>query len=85
MMSMGYTTGSEYWKDADSAGTVTALRTAAHHILYVLANSNAMDIRTGTPIWVLTFWGVDGVIVLLLAVWEILTIRNYKRKKEEEK
>lgn len=85
MMSMGYTTGNEYWKDADSAGTVIALRTAAHHILYALANSNAMDIRTGTPIWVLTFWGVDGVIVLLLAVWEILTIRNYKRKKEEEK
>ena len=84
MMSMGYTTGAEYWKDADSAGTVTALRTAAHHILYALANSNAMDIRTGTPIWELTFWGADGAIVLLLAVWEVLTIRSYRKKKTAE-
>lgn len=79
MMPMGYTTGEEYWKDA-SAGTVNALRTAAHHTLYALTNSNAMDIRTGTPVWVLTFLGVDVVIVLLLGLWEAATIRSFRKK-----
>ena len=82
MMPMGYTTGKAYWKDT-SAGTMTALRTAAHHTLYALANSNAMEIRTGTPVWVITFWIVDAVIVLLLAAWEIVTIRTYRKNNQE--
>lgn len=79
MMPMGYTTGEAYWKDA-SAGTIAALRTAAHHTLYALANSNAMDIGTGMPIWVITFWTVDVVLVLLLGMWEVMTIRTYRKK-----
>ena len=82
MMPMGYTTGEAYWKDA-SANTLTALRTAAHHTLYALANSNAMEIRTGTPVWVITFWIVDAVIVLLLAAWEVVTMRTYRKRNQE--
>lgn len=83
MMPMGYSSGMEYWDDAE-AGTLIALRTAAHHTLYALANSNAMEIRTGTPLWVIYFWTIDGVIVLLLALWEVVTIRNIRKKTNEK-
>lgn len=42
--------------DTSSAGTVTALREAAHSSLYALANSNAAEKGTGTPAWVITFF-----------------------------
>ena len=81
MLCMSYS--DDYWAD-ESAGTVTALRTAAHHILYALANSNAMEVHTGLPVWVYKFIGADAVIVILLALWEVFTIREYRNKKKEE-
>jgi beta-glucosidase len=71
----------EYW-DNESAGTVTALRNAAHHYLYALANSNAMDISTGTPGWVIVLWSADIAIALLLAAWEVITFRHLPDKKK---
>ena len=72
------TVDENYWDD-ESAGTIIALRNAAHNVLYAMANSNAMDISTGTPVWVLTLCGADAVIVLLLIVWEVIAIRKTKR------
>ena len=81
MLCMSYS--DDYWAD-ESAGTVTALRTAAHHILYTLVNSNAMEVRTGLPVWVYQFIGADAVIVILLAIWEVFTVRGYRKNKKEE-
>lgn len=78
---LAFTVDEKYWDD-ESAGTITALRNAAHNVLFTLANSNAMDINTGTPAWVIVFGAIDAIIVMLLAVWEIYSIRAYKRKQK---
>lgn len=80
---LAFTVDEGYWDD-ESAGTITALRHAAHNVLYTLANSNAMDISTGTPSWVIMLCVADAIIVLLLAVWEVLAIRNVKKNKENK-
>lgn len=80
MLCMSY--GDDYWAD-ESAGTVIALRNAAHHILYALSNSDAVDVHTGLPVWVYKFIAVDSIIVILLAIWEVFTIREYLAKKKE--
>lgn len=67
--------------DTDNAGTVTAMREASHNILYSLANSNAMDERNfKTPGWVKGIVIADVVIILLLALWEVLAIRAYRKE-----
>jgi hypothetical protein len=76
MLPMGY--GENYWADA-SAGTMTALREAAHHTLYALTNSNAMIINTGMPAWLTMLLGFDALILILLALWEIVTLRSLKQ------
>ena len=80
MLCMSY--GDDYWAD-ESAGTVIALRNAAHHILYALSNSDAADVHTGLPVWVYKFIAVDSIIVILLAIWEVFTIREYLARKKE--
>ena len=71
--------------NTESAGTVNALREASHNLLYSIANSNAMNDRNfGTPGWIKKLYAVDAVIIILLALWEVLTIRNYLKKKENE-
>ena len=80
MLCMSY--GDDYWAD-ESAGTVIALRNAAHHILYALSNSDAVDVHTGLPVWVYKFIAVDSIIVILLAILEVFTIREYLSKKKE--
>ena len=58
-----------------------AMRDAAHNILYSLANSNAMDERNfKMPGWVKGVIAADVIIVLLLGLWEVLTIRSYRKK-----
>lgn len=74
----------EYWDD-ESAGTITALRNAAHNYLYALANSNAMDVPTGSPTWVIVLGTVDAVIILLLVIWEVIAIRRFISQKKEGK
>lgn len=72
----------EYWDD-ESAGTITALRNAAHHYLYALANSNAMDVPTGNPMWLNVMIAVDVLIALLLVAWEVVAIKRFGSKKKE--
>lgn len=72
----------EYWDD-ESVGTITALRNAAHHYLYALANSNAMDVPTGNPMWLNVMIAVDVLIALLLIAWEVVAIKRFASKKKE--
>ncbi len=78
MLPMGF--GDGYWAD-ESAGTITALRTCAHNILYALANSNAMDVNVGMPSWQKALFGFDALIALLLILWEIFTVLDMKKEK----
>ena len=67
--------------DTEKAGTVVAMREASHNILYSLANCNAMDDRNfKTPGWVKGLVTADVVIILLLLFWEVMTVRAYRKK-----
>lgn len=69
--------------DTDKAGTVVAMRESSHNILYSLANSNAMDERNfKTPGWVKGVVAADVVIILLLGLWEVMTVRAYRKNKK---
>lgn len=71
-----------YWDD-ESAGTIIALRHAAHNVLYTMANSNAMDIKTGAPGWTVILVVFDVIIGLLLAFWEIIAFRRLIQKRND--
>lgn len=72
-----------YATDTDKAGTVVAMRESSHNILYSLANSNAMDERNfKTPGWVKGVIAADVVIILLLGLWEVMTVRAYRKNKK---
>ena len=80
MLCMSY--GDDYWAD-ESAGTVIALRNAAHHILYALQiQMLLMYIPDYLTVWVYKFIAVDSIIVILLAILEVFTIREYLSKKK---
>ncbi len=76
--------------DSDSltATQVTAIRRAAKNVLYIIANSSAMNVEiTGylMPIWEIALIVVDCVIVVGCAVWGIFALRPlFKKKKEGE-
>lgn len=69
----------------ESATSVIAMRNAAHHVLYTVVNSslyeNAGDIQLA--VWMFLVMGVDAVIAVLLIVWEVLNVRQYKKRKQE--
>ena len=77
MLCMSY--GDDYW--ADEICWHSYRRNAAHHILYALSNSDAVDVHTGL-LWVYKFIAVDSIIVILLAILEVFTIREYLSKKK---
>lgn len=67
----------------------TAIYTAAKNILYVIANSNAMNghgegvtWKYGYAKWVKVMFLIDAGVVLLLALWGALVIRGAYRKKK---
>ena len=70
-----------------SATSVIAMRNATKNIFYVTVNSAAYDSYTpgAIPDWMRTMYIVDGVLVVLIIVAEVLTIRNYQRKKKVPK
>lgn len=69
-----------YFDNEDSAGTVIALRNAAHENLYALANSNAMKIDTGMAWWVKAFIAADVVIGLIIVAVEVLAIKRFRKE-----
>ena len=74
-----------YVSNTDSPATVTAMRNAAHNILYSAANSNAIDERNyQTPGWVKAFITVDVAVGILLALLEVYAVMQFMKKKKEE-
>lgn len=84
LSSAGDTKG--FASNTDSAGTVTAMRQAAHNILYSIANSSAMDDRNfATPGWVTTIRIADTVIALVLISIEAYVILRWNKQRKCEK
>jgi beta-glucosidase len=80
------------WLSTDQASLtpthVAAMRKASHNILYVVANSNAMNNPYGPmllPQWVVTMIIVMAVITAGLGVWGYFVIRKAYRKQPEVK
>ena len=74
----------DFFIERNSAGTVTALRNAAHGTLYALANSNALSKSVKTPNWVITIYVMDILIVLGLAAWEVLAVNKKRKSKKNQ-
>lgn len=72
----------------DDATQVTLIRQATKNILYSVVNSNAMSIQTDgylMPIWMIWMIVIDISIFLLLVIWGVLSIRQVKRKEEQNR
>lgn len=65
--------------DTDAAGTVTALRNAAHENLYAQVNSNIMDADSGLPTWVFLVIAADVVLLAVLAGASVFIMKRYKK------
>lgn len=70
--------------NTEDAGTVIALREAAHENLYAQANSNAMEADDSTPTWIILFIVADVVLAIVLAGSSYLIYRSYKKELAEE-
>ncbi len=75
--------------DTTSASAVTALRTAAHNLLFTVANSNAMNgfapgttITYGIAPWQLMIWGVSAVVGLIAL---LVILLSHKRVPKDAK
>lgn len=69
----------------DDATQITLLRQATKNIMYSVANSNAMSIRTDgylKPIWMNVMAAVEVTILLALILWGVLAVRRVKREEE---
>lgn len=71
--------------DKLTATQATLIRTAAKNILYVIANSNAMNNEFTYRIanWELVMFLIDGVAVAALATWGFATLRTIRKKEEQ--
>ena len=74
------------WTDPDpqSAADVTILRTAAHNILYAVANSNSVNAKVTGYIpawWKWAIIGLDVAAAGLIALWGV---KAFKKAKEEK-
>ena len=73
--------------DPNNAADVYCLRRAAHNVLYVLANSNAMEAEIlgyKLPVWQVILFISDGVLAAGFGVWGFFAIRGALKKGKEE-
>ena len=70
--------------DTSSATSVLAMRQAAKNILYTTANSRAYasENTAGTATWETVKNVILAAVLLLLALWEFLLIKNYLKRKK---
>ncbi len=67
--------------NTNSAGTVNAMRTATHNILFGIVNSNAMNDRNfKTPGWVTTIYIADAVVAVALVAIELYVILRFRKQ-----
>lgn len=81
------TTTRPWTYDAGNASDVNVLREAAKHILFTVANSNAMNaevIGYRAPVWQISLFVADGVIAVLIAIWGVFAIRGSLKKSKEQ-
>ena len=73
--------------DLTSATSVLAMRQACKNILYTTANSRAYAAgnTAGTATWEVVKNVILAVVILLLALWEFLLIKNYLKRRKEGK
>lgn len=75
--------------DQSSATSVSAMRQACKNILYTVVNSNAYTEEAyaagnAMPGWQKTLYGVDAAIAVVLIALEVLLVRSYKKKKQNQ-
>ncbi len=70
--------------DTTSATSVLAMRQASKNILYTTANSRAYASENGpgTATWEIVKNVILAAVLLLLALWEFLLIKNYLKRKK---
>ena len=70
--------------DTSSATSVLAMRQASKNILYTTANSRAYANGNiaGTATWEIVKNVILAAVILLLALWEFLLIKNYLKQKK---
>jgi len=68
--------------DKLTATQASVIRTAAKNILYVIANSSAMnrDFTYGPAPWNIALYILDGVIAAALILWGIFAVKKAKKK-----
>ena len=84
---VNYPTATNYLTDTTSATGVLAARQACKNILSTVVNSRAYmeeNLNPGLPTWQLIGYGIDAVLVLILAALEIKAVKNYKRRVSEQ-
>ena len=74
----------------DDPVIVTAMREATHRILYMVANSNAMNglsandtVKQVTPWWQAAIYALDVVVAVLLVLSVVMLVRTCRKKDEE--
>lgn len=73
------------WTDKSNAADVTVLRQNCKNILYMVANSNAMNgdiIGYNLPYWQIALIIIDCVAVVGCAVWGIFAVRKALKKED---
>ena len=74
-------------EDTTSATAVSAMRTAAHNIMYTVVNSNAYDNYTGglrLNGWMKVTIGIDVALVIVLIAIQAVVIISYKKRDDKE-
>jgi beta-glucosidase len=72
--------------NTDSNDTLWAMRDAAKHVLYTVANSSAIDdgLSTDTPPWIVVTIVIDVLLVLGIAAAFFFVFRNSRKREELE-
>lgn len=74
--------------NSSSSADVTVAYNAMHNIMYVLANSNAINgeiVGYKLPVWQICLYVADVVLAVGLAVWGVFAIRNSLKIAENSK
>ena len=85
LMLATYETPQSTVTDQTSATSVIAMRQASKNILYTVVNSRAYDkaVNAGLPGWVKVLYGVDALLIALIAFLEYRAVKSYMAKKKE--
>ncbi len=74
------------WTNADknSAQDMIILRNATKNILYTVANSNSVNVDIigyQTEWWIMAIYALDAIVAIIVVLWGIIAVKNYKKQK----